>query len=117
MMSVRGNASLCPSARLCPYSICFLDVYLVSRGDGLTTKRRQPLWTSVHISGSMPFRTHVYWTFFFSYFGGYYHLSKYSTLFKHIYTFLLSRKESVFMILFADIRNMYITGQHFQHLL
>ena len=40
-----------PSAlrqRLCPYSICFLDVYLVCHGGGLATKRRQPLWTSVH---------------------------------------------------------------------
>ena len=50
--------------RLWPYSICFLDVYLVCHGGGLTTKRRQPLWTSVHISECMHFRTHVYWTLF-----------------------------------------------------
>ena len=29
-----------------------------------TTKRRQPLRTSVQISKSMRFRTHVYWAFF-----------------------------------------------------
>ena len=50
--------------RLRPYSICFLDVYLVCHGGGLTTKGLQPLWTSVHISESMRFQTHVYWTFF-----------------------------------------------------
>ena len=49
--------------RLCPYSICFLDVYLVCHGDGLETKR-QPLWTNVRVSESMRFRTRVYWTFF-----------------------------------------------------
>ena len=56
-----------PSAlwqRLWPYSILFLDVYLVCLAGELTTKRRQPLWTSVHISGSMHFRTHVYYIFF-----------------------------------------------------
>ena len=50
--------------RLCPYSICFLDAYLVCHGAGLTTKCRQQLWTSKQISESMRFRTHVYWTFF-----------------------------------------------------
>ena len=67
---------LCPKKKICYksnttvtnlssfISICFLDVYLVYHGGGLTTKRRQPLWTSVHISESMRFRTHVYWTFF-----------------------------------------------------
>ena len=28
--------------RLCSYAICFLDVYLVCHGGGLTTKHRQP---------------------------------------------------------------------------
>ena len=40
-----------PSAlrkRLCPYSICFLDVYLVCHGDGLTTERRQPREEQAH---------------------------------------------------------------------
>ena len=44
-------------------SICFLDFYLVCHG-GLTTKRRQPLWTSVHISENTHFQTQVYYTFF-----------------------------------------------------
>ena len=44
--------------QLWPYSICFLDVYLVSHGGGLTTKRRQPLWTSVHMGlSSVSIRT------------------------------------------------------------
>ena len=63
----RPSIAMHPSAlrqRLWPYSICFLDVYLVCHGDGLTTKRRQPLWTSVQISESMRFRTHVYLNFF-----------------------------------------------------
>ena len=51
--------------QLCIYNICFLDVYLVCHGGGLTTKRRQLLWTSVQILLSMHFRTHVYYTFFF----------------------------------------------------
>ena len=43
---------------------CFLDVYPVFHGGGLTTKRRQPLWIRVQISESTCFRTHVHWTFF-----------------------------------------------------
>ena len=35
------------SHRVCPYSICFLDLYFVCHGGGLTTKRRQSLWTRV----------------------------------------------------------------------
>ena len=51
----RPSIAMHPSALrqwLWPYSICFLDVYPVCHGDGLTTKRSQPLWTSVHISDS-----------------------------------------------------------------
>ena len=66
VMSIHGNASLCPRQWLCPFSICFLDVYLcLSRRRTLNqTSRRQPLWTSVQISESMHFWTHVYWSFF-----------------------------------------------------
>ena len=56
-----------PSAlrqRLWPYSSCFLDIYLVCYGGGLTTKRRQPLWTSIQNSESMRFRTYVYFFLF-----------------------------------------------------
>ena len=69
--------------RLCPYCICFLDVYLVCHGVGFTAKRRQPLWTSVQNSESMHFQTHVFsfLFIFLSCFDGYYHLSKYLTLF------------------------------------
>ena len=50
-----------------------------------------PLWTSVQNSESMRFRTHVYWTFF-SCFRGYYHLSKYSTLFNTLYMSFRTRQ-------------------------
>ena len=72
-----------PSAlrqRLCPYSICFLDVYPVCHGGGLATKCRKPLWTSVQISESMHLQTHFYQTFF-PCSGEYYHLLKYFALF------------------------------------
>ena len=52
MTSVHGMHPSGLRQRLCPYSICFLDVYLVCHGGELTTKRRQPLWTSVQISES-----------------------------------------------------------------
>ena len=48
----------------CAHTVFVSSMFTLSHGGGLTTKRRQPLWTSVKISESMRFRTHVYWKFF-----------------------------------------------------
>ena len=54
-----------PFGNDCVYTVFVSSViYLVCHGGRLTNKRRQTLCTSVQISESMRFRTHVYWIFF-----------------------------------------------------
>ena len=56
--------------RLCPYSICFLYVYLVSHGGGITNQT-----SLATVDKCKDVRLEI-----FSCFGGYYQLSNYSTL-------------------------------------
>ena len=65
MTSVHGNASLCISATTVPMQYLFRRClpYLLLEADSQPNVVSH-LWTSLQISESMRFRTHVYWAFF-----------------------------------------------------